>query len=78
LKRAPKENKDQKFYVRSDRLLEVTVQKMAYRTKYKYLTKYESILNQFVSLQKTFSETQTTAQGPIVKPTQKTNAAQKD
>jgi hypothetical protein len=55
-----------------------STKKIAYRTKYKYLTKYKSNLNQFNSLQEVFSEVQTTALGPIVKPTQKTNAAQKE
>jgi len=44
LKSASKAKKDQKFYVRSDRLLEATVRKKtAYRPKCKYLTKYKRI-----------------------------------
>jgi uncharacterized protein with gpF-like domain len=47
-------------------------EKIAYRPKCKYLTKYKSNSIQFSSLQEVFSEVQTTAQGPIVKPTLKT------
>ena len=45
--------------------------KKAYRPKCKYLTKYKRNSIQFSSLQDVFSEVQTTAQGPNVKPTQK-------